>query len=315
MFLSGSSEFLMKITLRHLRYALGVARHGNITAAAERLNVSQPAISAALKEFEEHLGQVLFVRQRGQGVTLTPFGRLAIEKAEQIVASVRELENLANDDFTLSGEITLACFEDLAPYYLPKLLHNLKTHHPDIHVTIREYGFDQISKQLSNGNLDAALSYDLGLPDDVQSTILCELPAHVLLPVTHPLAAHREVSLKQLCDYPLVLTEQAYSAQHFLDLFRFHGLLPQHVSRTASFELQRGLVANGFGVAVAYTRPFGDHSYDGQPLAVLPIADPLPLQHIVLAQPRARSDSLLARALREQALSWFTESQGFGWQP
>lgn len=295
----------MKITLRHIRYALGVARHGSITVAAERLNVSQPAVSAALNEFEEHLGQALFVRQRGQGVSLTPFGRLAMEKAEQIVANVRELENLANDDLTLSGEITLACFEDLAPYCLPKLLHNLQEHHPSIEVTIREYGFDQISKQLSNGNLDAALSYDLGLPDNIQSTILCELPAHALLPVDHPLAHHHEVSLQQLCAYPLVLTEQAYSAQHFLDLFRFHGLFPQNVSRTSSFELQRGLVANGFGVAVAYTRPFGDHSYDGQPLVVLPIADPLPLQRIVLAQPRARSTSPLARALREQALEWF----------
>ncbi|MNE42124.1 HTH-type transcriptional regulator CysB [compost metagenome] len=228
---------------------------------------------------------------------------------------MRELENLANDDCTLTGEVTLACFEDLAPYCLPKLLRSLKECHPGIEVTIREYGFDQIGKQLSNGNLDAALSYDLGLPDGIQSTVLCELPAHALLPLDHPLASHSEVSLKQLCEYPLVLTEQAYSAQHFLDLFRFHGLQPQSVSRTASFELQRGLVANGFGVAVAYTRPFGDHSYDGQALAIRPIADPLPLQHIVLAQPRARSNSPLANALREQALEWFGESPGFGWRP
>jgi DNA-binding transcriptional LysR family regulator len=304
----------MKITLRHIRCALGVARHGNITQAAERLNVSQPAVSAALNELEEHLGQVLFVRQRGQGVTLTPFGRLAMEKAQQIVANVRELENLANDDDTLAGELTLACFEDLAPYCLPKLLRGLKERHPRIEVTIREYGFDQISKQLSNGNLDAALSYDLGLPDCIQSTVLCELPAHALLPIEHPLARHSEVSLKQLCEYPLVLTEQAYSSQHFLDLFRFHGLQPQNVSRTYSFELQRGLVANGFGVAVAYTRPFGDHSYDGQALAIRSIADPLPLQHIVLAQPRGRCDTPLAVALREQALEWFAQSPGFDWR-
>ncbi|WP_025806349.1 LysR family transcriptional regulator [Pseudomonas chlororaphis] len=305
----------MKTSLRHIRCALAVARQGNITQAAERLNVSQPAVSAALKELEEHLGQVLFVRQRGQGVTLTPFGRLAMEKAQQIVASVLELENLGSDEDTLSGELTLACFEDLAPYCLPKLLRGLKEHYPGVEVTIREYGFDQISKQLSNGNLDAALSYDLGLPDGVQSTALCELPAHALLPAGHPLAGQTEVSLKDLCEHPLVLTEQAYSSQHFLDLFRFHGMQPQNFSRAYSFELQRALVANGFGVAVAYSRPFGDHSYDGQPLAIRPIADPLPLQHIVLAQPRARCNSPLANALREQALELFAENPGFGWRP
>ncbi|AVU37483.1 MULTISPECIES: LysR family transcriptional regulator [Serratia] len=304
----------MKITLRHIRCALAVTRHGNITQAAEHLNVSQPAVSAALNELEELMGKALFVRQRGQGVTLTPFGRHAMDKAQQIVAGVHELERLADERRTLSGELTLGCFEDLAPYCLPQLLRGLKESHPAIGVSIREYGFDQISKQLSNGTLDAALSYDLGLPDRIRSTVLCELSAHALLPADHPLAEQGEVSLRQLCNYPLVLTNQAYSSQHFLELFHFHGLQPQRLSKAYSLELQRGLVANGFGVAVAYTRPFGDHSYDGQPLAIRPIAEPLPPQRIVLAEPRASSDSPLVNALRERAMRWFGESAGFGWR-
>ncbi len=304
----------MKITLRHIRCALAVTRHGNITQAAEHLNVSQPAVSAALNELEELMGKALFVRQRGQGVTLTPFGRHAMDKAQQIVAGVHELERLADERRTLSGELTLGCFEDLAPYCLPQLLRGLKESHPAIGVSIREYGFDQISKQLSNGTLDAALSYDLGLPDRIRSTVLCELSAHALLPADHPLAEQGEVSLRQLCNYPLVLTNQAYSSQHFLELFHFHGLQPQRLSKAYSLELQRGLVANGFGVAVAYTRPFGDHSYDGQPLAIRPIAESLPPQRIVLAEPRASSDSPLVNALRERAMRWFGEIAGFGWR-
>lgn len=97
-------------------------------------------------------------------------------------------------------------------------------------------------------------------------------------------------------------------------MFHFHGLQPQRLSKAYSLELQRGLVANGFGVAVAYTRPFGDHSYDGQPLAIRPIAEPLPPQRIVLAEPRASSDSPLVNALRERAMRWFGESAGFGWR-
>ncbi|ENP0657012.1 LysR family transcriptional regulator [Serratia marcescens] len=291
-----------------------MTRHGNITQAAEHLNVSQPAVSAALNELEELMGKALFVRQRGQGVTLTPFGRHAMDKAQQIVAGVHELERLADERRTLAGELTLGCFEDLAPYCLPQLLRGLKESHPAIGVSIREYGFDQISKQLSNGTLDAALSYDLGLPERIRSTVLCELSAHALLPADHPLADQGEVSLRQLCNYPLVLTNQAYSSQHFLELFHFYGLQPQRLSKAYSLELQRGLVANGFGVAVAYTRPFGDHSYDGQPLAILPISEPLPPQRIVLAEPRASSNSPLVNALRERAMRWFGESAGFGWR-
>ena len=120
--------------------------------------------------------------------------------------------------------------------------------------------------------------------------MLCELSAHALLPADHPLAEQGEVSLRQLCNYPLVLTNRLQLTA-FLELFHFHGLQPQRLSKAYSLELQRGLVANGFGVAVAYTRPFGDHSYDGQPLAIRPIAEPLPPQRIVLAEPRASSDS------------------------
>ena len=140
--------------------------------------------------------------------------------------------------------------------------------------------------------------------------MLCELSAHALLPADHPLAEQGEVSLRQLCNYPLVLTNQAYSSQHFTELFHFHGLQPQRLSKAYSLELQRGLVANGFGVAVAYTRPFGDHSYDGQPLAIRPIAEPLPPQRIALAEPRASSDSPPVNALRERAMRWFGESAG-----
>ncbi|MBC2658382.1 LysR family transcriptional regulator [Pseudomonas sp. MSSRFD41] len=303
----------MKISLRHLRYALAVTRHTNITQAAEHLSVSQPAISAAIGELESHLGQLLFIRQRGQGMSLTPFGRLAMDKARQILAGVDELEHLADSGHSLSGELMLACFEDLAPYCLPQLLRGLRQRHPGIKVSIRECGFDQIGKQLGNGSLDAALSYDLGLPDGVQTTVLCELAAHALLPAGHPLAAQQAVSLGQLCKHPLVLTGQAYSRQHFLDLLRFHGLQPRSLTKTQSFELQRGLVANGLGVGLAYTRPFGDHSYDGQPLAVRPISEALPLQRIVLAQLQSHSDSQLVNALREQAVQWFGQSPVFGW--
>lgn len=302
----------MKVTLRQLRYALAAARYSNVTIAANKLNVSQPAISASINELEDLLGQPVFVRQRGLGVSLTPFGRTVMEKAKRVVAEASELEHLADGEGVLAGELMLGCFEDLAPYCLPQLLRSLKTFHPAIEVQIREGGFDYLGRQLSEGTLDLLLTYDLGLPASVASTVLCELPAYALLPVAHPLAAAASVGLKELCEYPVVLTDQAYSWQHFLELFRFYDISPKSVYKTRSFELQRGLVANGFGVAVAYTRPYGDHSYDGQPLAIRPISDDLPLQRIMLSHDTRRPVSPMAMAFRDQAIAWFSEHTVFG---
>ncbi len=119
------------------------------------------------------------------------------------------------------------------------------------------------------------------------------------------------VSLQALSECNLVVTDQIHSWQHVLDLFNFHGLSPASVQRTHSFEFQRSLVANGFGVALTYTRPFGDHSYDGQPLVCRPIREDLPAQRIVLAYDQRYPLTPPAEAFKQQALTWFKERLPF----
>ncbi len=116
------------------------------------------------------------------------------------------------------------------------------------------------------------------------------------------------MSLAELAGEPLIMTDQAQSWQHVLELFRLCGVRPTRAVRTGSFELQRSMVANRFGVAVAYSRPFADVSYDGQPLVRKPIADALPLQRIVLAHTRGGGALPAPQlAFAEEAQAWFAE--------
>ena len=78
-----------------------------------------------------------------------------------------------------------------------------------------------------------------------------------------------------------------------------------------SFEFQRSLVANGFGVALTYTRPFGDRSYDGLPLVCRPIKPVLPPQRLVLAYDQRYRLTPAAEAFKAKALDWFSERQTF----
>src|SRR5512137_2511927 len=81
---------MAELNFHHLRYFQTVAHEGNLTRAAERLNVSQSAVSTQLRQLEERLGQALFER-RGRGLHLTEAGRIALDYADAIFASGREL--------------------------------------------------------------------------------------------------------------------------------------------------------------------------------------------------------------------------------
>ena len=124
-------------------------------------------------------------------------------------------------------------------------------------------------------------------------------------PARHGLARRASVALADLAKFPLILTDQALSWQHVVGLFNGVGLEVDVAARASSFELQRSMVANGLGVAVAYTRPGGDQSYDGAKLAIRPISDRLPAQRILLAWAKGEVLTPAALALRDFIKSRF----------
>ena len=301
----------MNLTLTQLRYLVAVARHGSVTAAARMLNVSQPSISVAIDNVEETLGQKLFVRQRGSGIALTSFGRGAVAKARRVLAEADELLGLATREADVAGELVLGCFEDLAPYFAPALIRSFSQRCPSVTVVVRDETFETLGRRLGDSAIDLGLTYDLGLPAHFARVLLHELRPHALLPEGHALASHATVSLAELAAHPLITTDQPHSWQHMLDLFLSRGLSPIAQSRTSSFELQRSMVANGFGVAVSYTRPHGDVSYDGLPLVCKPLSDPLPMQRIILTHDTHQRLSKAALAFIEVAKEWFASHDVF----
>ncbi|MER9404298.1 LysR family transcriptional regulator [Mesorhizobium caraganae] len=301
----------MNLTLTQLRYLVAVARHGSVTAAARMLNVSQPSISVAIDNVEATLGQKLFVRQRGSGIALTSFGRGAVAKAKQVLAEADELVGLGTRDADVGGELVLGCFEDLAPYFAPVLIRAFSQRCPAVAVIVRDETFETLGRRLGDSAIDLGLTYDLGLPSHFARILLHELRPHALLPQGHALASQASVSLAELATHPLVTTDQPHSWQHMLDLFLSRGLSPVSQSTTSSFELQRSMVANGFGVAVSYTRPYGDRSYDGLPLVCKPLSDPLPMQRIILTHDTRQRLSKAELAFIEVAKEWFASHDVF----
>jgi DNA-binding transcriptional LysR family regulator len=296
---------MMNITLRQLRYALAAARSGNLSVAAVELHVSQPSLTAAIDGLESQFGQKLFVRRRGAGATLTPFGRTVMDQARRVLHETRQLDSLAQSGGDVSGEFVLGCFDELAPYCAAALMRRLQERHPKLHVVVREEGFAPLRRLLAEGSINLALTYDLDTDSTTQITVLKEVQPHALLAAGHALANRPAISLAELARFPLVLSDQATSWRHIFDLFRLHGLTPAVYARTRSFEMQRSLVANGFGVALVYAEPSGQESYDGLTLRRRPVKDTLPTQRIVLARDSRYPATAADDAVTDAAKQWF----------
>ena len=299
MFDNMKHQEILSLTLKQLRYAVAAADARNVTQAAQNLHVSQPSISVAIAQIEAHYGRKLFVRRKGEGVVPTSFGNMFVRQARSLLEQAAGLHALGRSAKALTGEVTLGCFTDLAPYHVPRLLGEFRKAIPTVSVEFRDAGFDELATHLSKGSIDLALTYDLGLGPDIARQTLVELSPYAMLPANHVLARRPSVSLTELTKFPLILTDQSLSWQHIVALFNAAGLEVDVAARASSFELQRSMVANGLGVAVAYTRPKSDLSYDGRKLAARPISDKLPAQRILLAWAKDQALTQAAVALRD----------------
>ena len=123
--------------LRTLRYFLAAAQEESITRAAERLHLTQPNLSRQLRELEEELGAVLFLR--GRGIILTEEGQLFRKRAEEMM----ELLDKAQSEITasvenVSGDISIGCAETDAMRIVIRVIKDIREIHPDVHIHITD---------------------------------------------------------------------------------------------------------------------------------------------------------------------------------
>ena len=270
----------LSITLRQLEYAVAIAQHGGVTAAAEALHVSQPALSVALGQLEAHLGRPLFLRRSGGPIAPTSFGRDFLDAA---AAQLAALGRLVAGEATQSAPVPFACFEDLAPVVLAPLLRRLAAAAPDLRLAPQVLGFEPLIAALRGGRIDLAVTYDLGLDAGIARHLLARVAPHAVLAADHPLAGRARLTLDDLANQPLILTDQGLSLVHMRRLFADRGLAPQIGHRAPTLDLMRSLAANGLGIGLSYTRPATDRSADGRALVTRALADAGPGEPVVLA--------------------------------
>lgn len=299
---------MLSVTLKRIEHAVAVHDHGGVSVAARALNVSQPSLSVSIAQLEADLGRQLFVRRKGQGIKPTTFGSMFIQDARLLLGQARALMDASAASSEAAGRCALGCFEDLAPFHLAGIARTLEEECPNIQVTFTVSGFDSLDRDLRQGALDVALTYDLGLDGSIDRQSLAKVRPHALIAATHPAAGCSSISLRDLARDPLILTKQDLSWQHILDLFKMNGVEPRVGTHASSFELQRSFVANQLGVAVCYARPRALTSYDGHDLCALEITDRLPEQSVLIAHSHSNPPTAATRRVIQVVADRFSSA-------
>jgi DNA-binding transcriptional LysR family regulator len=258
----------VQFTLKQLAYFVAAGEAGSILRAAENIHVSQPSISNAIAHLEDVFQIQLFIRHHAQGMSLTTAGSQIMNQAKALLRDADELRSFAGKlSDQVFGSINVGCFIPLAPIVTPELCHGFMQSHAGVEVNVSEGS----QADLLSG-IDLALTYNLQLESDIAFTALVDLKPYVLLAADHPLAGKESLSLTALEDERFILLDLPLSDTYFMSLFDSHNVKPNIYARTRQLEVQRGLVAQGYGYSLGNVRPVNKKSLDGSDLNYVPLS-------------------------------------------
>lgn len=241
--------------LRHLRYFVAVAQEKNITRAAARLFVTQPALSRQIRDLEKILGVELLIRAPG-GLTLTPAGQEFLPLAQGLLEQGAEAA-LAMRRFGECRRRSLA-IGYIAPTlgsFLGAALQVFGQRHPQIEIKLFEIPPGRQIEALREGRLDIALvGHACGeLDREVELVTLRRIPLDAVLPAVHPLAKRKSLKLTELRHERFVgLDEATFPGRREVieDAARVAGFTPRIAHSADGLSSMLALIGSGAGVGL-----------------------------------------------------------------
>lgn len=236
------------MTLTQLEIFSRVAELRSFTSAANRLGISQSAVSHAIKALEQELGVELFRRQQGV-VEPSDIGRQLLERARAMLGLANTLQQEAADAQGMKrGTLRIGSFGPTASIrLLPGILSQFRAVYPGIEVHMDEGPDRQVIQWLDERRID--VGFVVLEQERFDTFALCEDQMVALLPIGHALAGQDSVSLRELCDDPFILTE-AGSSELVGRLFSAARLRPKVRYRCAQLLSTLETVSRGDGVSV-----------------------------------------------------------------
>jgi len=237
--------------LYQLRGFYEIAREQSFTRAADKLFLTQPAISLQLKALEEELGEVLLERSRKR-IRLTPAGEILFQHAQELFARLESArDEIAALQNVLRGRLVVGTSDTNCTYILPELLQAFREQFPNVELDIRNRMSPEVVHLVLENEVDFGL---VTLPvrhRDLISRKLFERRDVLICPPDHPLGSRKYVRLEEVAEGPLLALERGSTSRQLMDeAFRQAGLVPLVAMNLGAVEVIKRFVEIGLGIAL-----------------------------------------------------------------
>jgi len=283
------------LNYHHLHYFQVVAHEGHLTRAAEKLHVSQSALSAQIRQLERRLGQPLFER-RGRALHLTEAGRIALDHADAIFATGRELLATLQQAARPRRAVRIGAISTLSRNFQLGFLRPVLGR-PDVEVILRSGGAAELFDALATLQLDLVLTNHPPQTDSLTPFVVQRLDAQAVSLIGVPSLCPSGVTLAQrLGSVPVLLPTHGSGVRRgFEALVDRLGVTPQLAAEIDDMAMLRLLARDGAGLAVIPPVVVRDELESGRLLE----ADRLPdiIETFYAVTTRRRFPNPLVRAL------------------
>jgi DNA-binding transcriptional LysR family regulator len=229
-----------------LRYFSETAHARSIRAASERLHVSPSAISRQIAKLEHELRAPIFDR-RPEGMTLTPAGEILHAKFEGMMREFSRVKShIAALQDLQAGTVDVYCFQTAVESFVAPVLHRFHVQHPNVSFNVQVSSTDATIEALNSGVAEIGLILNPPVRDTIASTQVFRDTIVAAVAPTHPLAGRKIVSLRELVEFPFVLTEKSFGLRQQIDqTFDRHAVEPEISCVTNSLALVKEIASVG----------------------------------------------------------------------
>ncbi|MEX0731744.1 MAG: LysR substrate-binding domain-containing protein [Aquisalimonadaceae bacterium] len=254
----------MNPSIKQLRAFVAVAHSRSLAEASERLHLSQPALSIAIRKLEETVGGPLFARTTRQ-LSLTPEGEAFLPVAVRLLNDWMEAFEDLNERFLKKrGKVTVAALPTLAAGILPHVIAAFREHHPLINLSLHDVLGDQVTQLVREGRADLGFTAPPVQTDDILFEPLLVDRYVAVCPLGHPLLALDQVRWDQLAGHPFIAINRLSGVRQDVDRITAQvGASLDILCDVSQIATVGRMVAAGVGISVLPSLSFRQIAADG----------------------------------------------------
>jgi DNA-binding transcriptional LysR family regulator len=238
------------LNLNQLRAFYQAAKHMNFSTAAKKLFITQPAVTAHLKLFEDYLELKLF-KKKGGRLYLTEEGKTIYDYSQKIFDCEKQIETVVEEIKKLKrGTLRLGTARTYARYCMPFLIAHFREPYPHIKIEIDEGSSKDMIQSLLDFKNELVLVAKAKELTDICFVSFSREELILILPPDHPLAQKKALTFQELADEPIIMKEAGSGTRRLVnELFAENGCTPKILMQMSNAEMTKLLVQHGEGIS------------------------------------------------------------------